>query len=251
MKFFRFAGVNVWVLGFLVLGRPPACARQSRDSVQFEPIMLFDSLRQRPVPVVTYFSATLPKYPKLALLSHGYGGKNTDYSFLARELVRHGYLVASVQHEVPGDEPLPTVGKPADVRRPNWERGVLNLRFAIAELKRRYPRVDTRHLLVLGHSNGGDLVMLFTQRYPREVEYVVSLDNRRMPLPRTRRPRVLSLRSSDQPADAGVLPTPEEQQRYRMTIVKLPNTTHNDLWDGATEAQKKEILGYLSGFLKK
>ncbi|MBD2767708.1 hypothetical protein IC235_07360 [Hymenobacter sp. BT664] len=56
-----------------------------------------------------------------------------------------------------------------------------------------------------------------------------------------RRPQVLSLRSSDQVADNGVLPTPAEQQQFGRTIVKLPNTIHNDMWDGATTAQKQEM----------
>jgi pimeloyl-ACP methyl ester carboxylesterase len=104
-------------------------------------------------------------------------------------------------------------------------------------------------LLLMGHSNGGDMVMLFAQQYPRLVERVISFDNRRVPLPRARRPRVLSLRSSDQPADAGVLPTPAEQTKFGTTIVALPATLHNDMWDGATTAQQQEMNTLISDFL--
>lgn len=238
------------VAAFLVADPCTALVWAQQIGIQTGSLPLFDQRRNRPVPVVTYFSEKISAKPKLALINHGYGGKNTDYSFLAHELVRQGYFVASLQHELPGDEPMPTTGKPAEVRRPNWQRGVESMRFVVAELTRRYPRLNTKSLLLLGHSNGGDMVMLFAQQYPREVQNVVSLDNRRMPLPRTRRPRVCSLRSSDQPADPGVLPTPTEQKRYRMTLVNLPNTIHNDLWDGATEAQKGEMLGYLRAFLR-
>jgi hypothetical protein len=79
---------------------------------------------------------------------------------------------------------------------------------------------------------------------------VISLDNRRVPLPRTKRPRVLSIRSSDQQADVGVLPSPAEQKRFGIKIIKLSNTRHDDMWDGATEEQKREINEIISGFLR-
>ena len=87
--------------------------------------------------------------------------------------------------------------------------------------------------------------------YPALVAQVISLDNRRMPFPRAARPRVLSLRSSDQIADPGVLPTPAEQAQFGVTIVQLKNTLHNDMWDGATAAQKLEMNAAIARFLKK
>ena len=125
------------------------------------------------------------------------------------------------------------------------------MRYVLQELRCTQPSLDYRHLLLMGHSNGGDMVMLFAQQHPRLVERVITLDNRRMPLPRARRPRVLSLRSSDQPADAGVLPTPAEQAQFGMTIVPLPATLHNDMWDGATAAQQQEMNTLISRFLAK
>lgn len=61
------------------------------------------------------------------------------------------------------------------------------------------------------------------------MDKIISLDNRRMELPRTKQPRIYSLRSSDQPADEGVLPTIEEQEKFGIKIIKLPNTIHNDM----------------------
>jgi predicted esterase len=213
-----------------------------------------DQARNRAISVVLYLPpvATVKRTKlKLALLSHGYGGKNTDYSFIARNLVAHGYAVASVQHELPTDEPLPRTGNPRVVRRPVWERGVQNLLFVRQEMARRHPEIDAKHLLLLGHSNGGDISVLFTEQHPELVEKIISLDNRRLPLPRTRQPRILSIRSSDQPADEGVLPTPAEQATFGITITTLPNTIHNDMWDGATEAQKQEMSQIISSFLER
>jgi len=71
-----------------------------------------------------------------------------------------------------------------------------------------------------------------------------------MPFPRTQHPKIYSLRSSDQPADDGVLPTLEEQAAFGITVVKLPNTIHNNMDDNANESQRKEIITYVLGFLK-
>jgi dienelactone hydrolase len=212
---------------------------------------VMDASRHRAIPLVTYAPlGTGPKSTlKVALLNHGYGGTNTAYSFVAKNLVAHGYYVVSLQQDLPTDAPMPTTGIPAVVRRPYWERGVQNMLLVLQTLRRTHPELDYRHLLLMGHSNGGDMAALFAQEHPRLVDRVLTFDNRRMPLPRTRRPRVLSLRSSDQPADAGVLPTPAEQAKAGMTIVQLPATVHNDMWDGATAAQQQEMNALISKFL--
>lgn len=212
---------------------------------------LFDSARQRAVPVVVYQPARRTSALRLkpAILSHGYGGRNTDYTFIAKTLVAHGYVVASIQHELPLDAPMPTVGNVRQVRQPFWERGVQNMLFVRQALRRKYPTLDFDELLLVGHSNGGDSAMLFAEEHPALVAQVISLDNRRMLLPRAVRPRVLALRSSDQVADPSVLPTPAEQAQFGTAIVPLPNTLHNDMWDGATTAQKQEMSAAIARFL--
>ena len=130
------------------------------------------------------------------------------------DLARRGYLVASIQHELPGDEPLPALGDPAIVRRPSWEQGVENILFTIGEIRRRRPDVDAGNVVLIGHSHGGDTSMLFAHKHPDLVRTVVSLDNRRMALPSTSRPRVFSIRSSDLEADPGVIPTAAEQAEF-------------------------------------
>lgn len=224
--------------------------------VKTENLELFDKTRNRALPVTLYLPVADADVSrgnktrlKLAILSHGYGMKNTEYSFIADDLASRGYLVASIQHELPGDEPPATTGKLSVTRRPNWERGVQNILFVLQELRRLRPGLDFEHLLLIGHSNGGDMAMLFATEHPRLVSKVITLDNRRMPFPRTKRPRILSLRSSDQPADAGVLPTEAEQEKFGIKIIKLEDVKHNDMWDGATEKQKREINRIISSFL--
>jgi predicted dienelactone hydrolase len=229
----------------------PVAARVVVDSLQ-----LVDPTRQRRIPLVRYFpqpSSEPTQKLKVALLNHGYHGQNTDYAFLAANLVVHGYYVISIQHELPGDEPLAMSGNLYQARYPNWERGVQTIRFVLQDLAQRQPQLDWQHVLLMGHSNGGDMVMLLAQEHPelRQVQQLISFDNRRVPFPRRPYPQVLSLRSSDQLADVGVLPTPTEQTQFGITLVQLPATIHNDMWDGATEAQKQQMNAAVSHFLEK
>ncbi len=214
-------------------------------------LKLHDDARNRDVPVVIYRpAAPQAGKPRLAIISHGYGGKNSDYSFIATYLASNGYAVASIQHELAGDEPLPKTGNPYETRKPSWERGVQTILFVLKQLTQREPELDTKKLLLIGHSHGGDTSMLFAQEHPELVETVISLDNRRMPIPRTATPRILSIRSSDQTADDGVIPTSEEQARCGIRVVKLPATIHNDMWDGGTAEQKAEIIRHIAAFLE-
>jgi len=219
--------------------------------VSIETLSLVDRIRNRQIPVAIYADAShRERHRALAIISHGYGGKNSDYSFIANFLATHGYYVASIQHEIPGDEPLPTTGNPYEMRKPSWERGVQNILFVIGELKQRRPDLDYDHVLLVGHSHGGDTTMLFAQEHPALVRTVISLDNRRMPFPRTKQPQLFSIRSSDQPADEGVIPSPEEQSRLGIQVVKLSATRHDDMWDGGTDDQKAEIVRHIARFLR-
>jgi hypothetical protein len=176
-------------------------------------------------------------------------GDNTAYSYLTGNLASKGYFVISIQHELPTDDLMLTTGIPQVVRRPFWDRGVENILFVLNSFKKSNPQLDYRHLILIGHSNGADMTALFAQKYPEMVDKISTLDNRRMALPRVAHPKIYSLRSSDQPADEGVLPTQEARVSYGIRIIKLPNTIHNDMNDRANTAQRKEINDYILGFL--
>ncbi len=214
-------------------------------------LTLFDQSRDRKIPVAFYKPQI--QCPKIVVFSHGYGqnkgGDYLAYSYLTEYLASRGYFVASIQHELPTDSLIPTIGIPHIVRRPFWERGTDNIFFVIKELKNLYPELDFKHIALIGHSNGADMISLFPQKYPGMVDKIITLDNRRMALPRTINPKIYSLRSSDQPADQGVLPTEEEEIKYEITIIKLPNTIHNDMDNKASNKQRKEITNYVLAFL--
>ncbi|MES2811659.1 MAG: alpha/beta fold hydrolase [Bacteroidota bacterium] len=216
-------------------------------------ITLFDKSRNREIPVALYLPAKIQNAP-LVIIGHGYNqnqpGANKGYSFIANALAQKGYMVASIQHELPTDSIMPTTGDIQVVRKPFWDSGSANILHVINDFKKRYPKLNFSKIILIGHSMGGDISATFTKKHPKLVYKLITLDQRRVAFPRVSKPKIYSLRSSDQVADDGVLPTSEEQKKFSITIQKLPNTIHNDMNDNATETQKKEMLDWILNFVK-
>ena len=231
-----------------------ACATSGTKSVAPTSVVLRDADRGRDVPI----HLTLSKHPDkctftrrcpVAVISGGYGVPYTAYSFVANALSELDYTVVSIQHDLPGDAPLARHGDLHTLRMPVWMRGADNILFVRSLLARRHQNLDFDHLTLVGHSNGGDLSLVFAQRQPDLVSSVVTLDHRRVPIPRSRAPRVLSLRSSDSPPIPGVVPNAEEQAAYGITVVQLSDARHNDMHDGGGQLLKDNILRAMLEFL--
>lgn len=194
-------------------------ADENRPIKIFEKVY-FDNSRNREIPV-TFFAPNQFQHGAFPVIifSHGYGfnqpGSNRDYDFLLKSLATQGYFVASVQHELPTDDLLPLEGKPQIVRRSNWERGAQNISFVLQELKSQFPKLNYEKLIISGHSDGGDMSVLFADQYPEKIWKLITLDQRRYPFPLVEKPRIYSIRSSDQPADDGVLPSLEDQKNIK------------------------------------
>ncbi len=208
---------------------------------------LYDVSRKRPVPLIVYTATADSQNSGLILLSHGHTFRSTDYSFLAKILIGQGYTVISVQHELPTDEALP---QSKEERMTVLSRGADNLLFVIDELKKNYSALYNDHISLIGHSMGGDISMLFAVRHPGNVQSIISLDHCRVPIPLSQGLKIFSLRSSDQSADAGVLPSLEEQKKYNVQIIQLPNIGHNEMSDYGTADQKEKIAAYVISFLR-
>lgn len=217
---------------------------------------LRDAERARDVPVAAYLPAepcSAARPCRLALLSPGYGGgprSHEAYAFLADVLNRQRYVVVAVQHEVPGDEAIATAGTDLrTLRRPNWQRGAATLRFVQRALAGRWPQVDLQQPLLTGHSNGGDISVQAVTEDPAFASVLVTLDHRRNPLPRSRLPRVLSIRAGELPADPGVLPDAAEQAAFGTCLLLVPEARHADLADNGPADVKQRAADALASFL--
>jgi dienelactone hydrolase len=191
---------------------------------------------------------TLP----VAILNHGNTVKFTEYSFLANIFAARGYLVVSIQHDLPTDAPMVTnVGEIYVGRLPQYQRGVANIRFAIDELKQMQPNADYDHLTMVGHSNGGDITMYFARMYPNEIKKVVTLDNLRVPFMTEGKFKILSFRSKDPvfKPDPGVVPDEAICEKSGITIVQ---TAYQHTWmsDRGPDEAKANIQGQLDKFLE-
>lgn len=220
----------------------------------WDTLTLFDKARQRNIPIATMQPDDAPN-PRLVLISHGYNANKPGtyllFSSLAQALCQAGFAVVSVQHEQPGDEALPMKGDLRVARRPIWDRGVENLRFVLTEMAVLHPDWQLDQVDLVGHSNGGDISMLYATLRAQEVRAVISLDNLRMLLPRTREPLVATLRAQDTKADPGVLPTEEEQARFNIKVIPMAGFDHADMNDRASDEQRTRLNSVMLELLRR
>ncbi|MCH1429205.1 MAG: alpha/beta hydrolase [Chlamydiales bacterium] len=207
--------------------------------------MLYDESRSRYIPSTIYansFRSENKERLPAAIISHGYGLENTGYSFIADQLVKQGYFVVSIQQDLDSDPALPRTGNLQLKRLPFWERGVQNIKFALSELQKTYTNVDFTKVVLIGHSNGGDMSMLFTSKYPDMVKKAISLDSLRFPIPEAS--NILSIRANDTVADEGVLPNSGAK------IIYMDDTKHIEMSDEGPEGSKEKIIAYINDFLQ-
>jgi pimeloyl-ACP methyl ester carboxylesterase len=232
----------------------------SKWAIRHETVTFYDAARDnRPVAVdvavrrdkemqANAGMITLP----VAVLNHGNTVKFTEYSFLANVFAARGYLAVSIQHDLPTDPPMVTkVGELYVGRLPQYQRGLANIRFAIEEMKRVQPNADYDRVVMVGHSNGGDISMYFAKLYPDNVKKVVTLDNLRVPFVTDGRFKILSFRSNDPvfKTDPGVLPAQEVREKAGITVVNT-GFQHNDMRDTGPDTAKASIQEMLDKFLE-
>ena len=230
----------------------------SKWAIRHQKLDLFDASRQRAVSVDVavrrdYEMKANQGYWKLpvAIISNGNTVKNTEYSFLENVLAARGYLVASIQQDLPTDPPLVTkVGMPYVGRLDVYKRGEANILFVVGQLKNMQPNADYDHLTLVGHSNGGDVAMYTATEHPELVSKIITLDNLRVPFVLHDKMKILSFRSSDPhfKTDPGVLPTPEQAKAEGIDIVKTPYQ-HTWMSDRGPEDVREKIQAELDKFL--
>jgi len=230
----------------------------SKWGIRHETLNLLDEARQRPVSVDLAVRRDFEMkaddgYWKLpvAIISNGNTVQNTEYSFLANVFAARGYLVASVQQDLPTDPPLMTkIGLPYVGRQGVYEKGEANILFVLQKLKKLQPNADYDHLTLVGHSNGGDTAMYFAKQHPNLVAKVVTLDNLRVPFVLSDKLKILSFRSKDPnfKTDPGVLPTPQEAKADGIDIVHT-QFQHTWMSDRGPDSAKERIQATLDEFL--
>ncbi|MBW7964888.1 hypothetical protein HYH07_21300 [Bradyrhizobium sp. BR 10261] len=176
-------------------------------------------------------------------------GRCGDYSWLANYFAARGSLSLCIQHDLP---PLATkVGELYVGRLAQLQRGVINIKFVIEEMKKVQPNADYDHLTVVGRSTGGDISMYFARQYPDRVTKVVTLDNLRVPFVSSGRLKLLSFRAKDPQfkTDPGVMPDAETLENAGITIVPT-GAQHTDFDDRSPDQAKERIEATLDRFLK-
>lgn len=215
---------------------------------------LYDESRDRQIPITIYSPSQNAGKCGVIIMNHGYdfnrGGAYKDYSAITCKLASEGYFVISIQHELADDDLLAMEGNLYETRMPNWQKGVQNILFTINEMKQIRPDLDWENVNLLGHSNGGDMAMLFATEYPQYIKRAISLDHRRMPIPLVSNPKMYSLRGCDFVADEGVIPSPGDQEKYSIIVIKLEGIKHGDMDNKGTPAQHDRINELLIRFLK-
>jgi hypothetical protein len=230
----------------------------SRWAIRHETLNLFDATRQRPVSADIAVRRDyemkanngLWKLP-VAIISNGNTVRNTEYSFLANVFAARGYLVASIQQDLPTDPPLMTVvGQPYVGRRPVYLRCEANILFVLNQLQKIQPNASYDHIALVGHSNGGDVSMYVARQHPELVSQVITLDNLRVPFVLGDKMKILSFRSKDPnfKTDPGVLPSAAQAKNNGIDIVNT-GALHTELSDRGPDSVKERIQATLNKFL--
>lgn len=184
----------------------------------------------------------------VAILSPGYGLSGSDYSFVTNRLNGMGYLVVSLQDSSGGV--VLDRNAPVSPQIQTMARAASRLiSTVIDQAAVRYPHFDWQNVLLVGHSLGGDSSAQFAADNPNRVSSLISLDSRRVTLPRAASVHVLTIRASDTTADPGVLPNEEERSRYGTCVVHIEGSRHNDMQDSGSEELKAKIASAIVTFL--
>lgn len=211
---------------------------------------VFDEARSRQIPIQVYALSDSTQWNgELVILSAGYGSSNTEYSYITEKLAKKGYYVISIQHEIQTDEMLPSGDDIMTLRAPNWREGIKSIKEVMNYVKKSTPTISTQKIHLIGHSNGGDISVLFAKENPSRVHSLITLDHRRMPIPLSKEYKTLSFRADEFETEQGLIPSSNDQQKYGIEIVYLKNVNHNYLRDIATKKTKSTVIFSILEFL--
>lgn len=220
---------------------------KKENSLIQKELNLFDVFRNRKIPADSYISK---KYTKgntklpLVLINSGHGIMHKKYSFLANNLALQGYFVLTIQHDLPTDPVFPKGRELFLDRMQFWKIGIENIKFVLNHLESENKKVDISKIVLIGHSHGGDIALMFAALFPYQVKQLVSLDSLRYPFPKQVKFPILWLRSYDRTPDSIVYP------KRGVKTINLKNVKHVEMCDNSSEKIKQKIIFEINEFLK-
>ena len=219
-----------------------------------ESMVIVDSERDRSIPIEVVLpqdsdSCTTTEQCDVAFMSAGNRVPFTKYSFVGEMLNDRDYMTIYVDHELPSDPPLSKTGDLYKTRIENWRRGAQTLNILQHELASRFPTYDFDKLILVGHSNGEDISTWLSNENKGYISQLITLDHKRVTLPKNEKVRVLSIRATEYPTKEDVLPTELEQKQYGSCVVELPDSKHMDLSDYGSNLAKQSMNDIIVGFL--
>lgn len=187
---------------------------------------------------------------KVAFISAGYGVPYTKYHFITKVLNENGILSIAINHELQNDPPLSKTGDLYNTRIENWKRGAETIYFIKNKLLPLFTNYDFNKLILIGHSNGGDISTWLSNENTDYISQLITLDNMRVTLPKTHNINVLSIRASEYVPNKNILPTQSEQSEFNSCVITIPHSKHMDLTDFGTDMVKSKAVKAIIDFLK-
>ncbi|WP_027709155.1 alpha/beta hydrolase [Zooshikella ganghwensis] len=235
-----------YMIGFLLL-----CLTCSSFSKTLD---IYDTDRDRYIPISVDFPSknidcSTSQKCNVAFISAGNKVPYQKYQFITQLLNSMSYMTVAIDHELPNDPPLSTIGDLFKTRIENWQRGATTLDFLQRKLPNRFPEYNFHNIILVGHSNGGDISAWLANKGKPYISKIVTLDNRRVTLPKTAQIQVLSIRATEYPTAESVLLTEEEQDIYHSCIIEIESSKHMDLSDYGSISVKQRVESLIKGFL--
>lgn len=231
---------------------------------------LFDSSRNRQVPVLVYMPDGPQEFLPVVIFNPGYQDQkylikpgnvlaHRKWKYLAEYFISKGYAFIAIQHDLPGDtDGLETIDPnlpSVEARKHLWIRGQQSILFVIDELKKQYHNLNFDNFIISGHSNGGDMAKFFTNNYEDRISCVIIFDGRRCPINPGSKQRLLMFEATDTSTEIGVLPdegTQDNQKRMDLewVVIKPVGAFHTSYRDDLISKELKiKVLKAIDFFL--
>ncbi len=187
----------------------------------------------------------------IILINPGNEVAMTDYSYLAIELASHGFFVIAIENQLKDDPKLIIKKTLEETRMPAWQRGVDNNLAVIKELQTKAfsTKLDFNNITLIGHSLGGDMVMLFARQYPNLVKNIISLDNLRIDFPDQEKPKMLILRSQKRQEEQNAKVDINRTIKFGHQLIFIQGATHRMFSDEGNNQVKDQINKAVVNFL--